>query len=218
MSRALSLILLVAWSSAARADKDVRQLFTDANAAFAVGEFNNAAELYQQAYKLKQDPALLYDAAQAYRLAGNSERALVLYKNYLMFHPHQKNADEVRAQIEKLKEALAAQEQAKTAPPISTVAPNGGSESAEPPRPAETSAQTSAPTQEAAPAPAVAVVSTTPADRKTPVYKKWWLWTAVGAVVVAAVVVGVVVGTSSSSPWNTAPPIGPGRSQAVLSW
>jgi tetratricopeptide (TPR) repeat protein len=206
-------------ASVARADKDVRQLFTEANAAFAVGEFANAAELYQHAYKLKQDPALLYDAAQAYRLAGNSEKALVLYKNYLVFHPHQKNADEVRAQIEKLKEALAAQENAKTAPPVSTVAPNGSSESAEPPRPAEATAQTTPPpAAEPAPASAANVVSASPSEHKTPIYKKWWLWTAVGVVVAGAVVVGVVVGTSSTSPWNTAPPIGPGRSQAVLSW
>ena len=32
-----------------------------------------------------------------------------------------------------------------------------------------------------------------------PIYKKWWLWTAVGGVVVVAVVVGVAVGASQNS-------------------
>ena len=35
-------------------------------------------------------------------------------------------------------------------------------------------------------------------DRPTPVYKKWWLWTIVGGVVVAGVVVGVTVAVLNS--------------------
>src|SRR5947209_6274074 len=34
---------------------------------------------------------------------------------------------------------------------------------------------------------------------QTLVYKKWWLWTAVGGVVVVAVVIGATVGTSDSA-------------------
>ena len=36
-------------------------------------------------YKLKPDPALLYNAAQAYRMTGNNHKALLLCKNYVMF-------------------------------------------------------------------------------------------------------------------------------------
>ena len=63
-------------------------LWQEANSHYAVGEFNAAAEKYQAAYKLKADAALLYNAAQSYRLAGNNEKALLLYKNYVMFYPN----------------------------------------------------------------------------------------------------------------------------------
>jgi hypothetical protein len=43
------------------------------------------------------------------------------------------------------------------------------------------------------------LVATAPPPRKTPVYKKWWLWTAVGGVVVVGVAVGLGVGLSGSS-------------------
>jgi hypothetical protein len=34
----------------------------------------------------------------------------------------------------------------------------------------------------------------------TPVYKKWWLWTLVGAVVVGGVTAGAVLGTQQNVP------------------
>ncbi len=55
----------------------------------------------------------------------------------------------------------------------------------------------------------VLVWETAPAPERTPVYKKWWLWTIVGAVVVAAVVVPVAV-IEGSSDWANLPPQGPG--------
>ena len=39
-------------------------LWQEANTHYAVGEYNDAGEKYQAAYKLKADPALLYNAAQ----------------------------------------------------------------------------------------------------------------------------------------------------------
>jgi hypothetical protein len=37
-------------------------------------------------------------------------------------------------------------------------------------------------------------------EKKVPVYKRWWLWTTVGAVVVAGVGIGLGVGLSQSAP------------------
>jgi hypothetical protein len=48
--------------------------------------------------------------------------------------------------------------------------------------------------------PAVApVTATKTAPERTPVYKKWWLWTAVGVAVVAGVAIGVGVGLSAGT-------------------
>jgi tetratricopeptide (TPR) repeat protein len=214
-------------SGLARAEKDARTLFQEANAHFAVGEFNEAGEKYQQAYKQKQDPALLYNAAQAFRLGGNNEKALVLYKNYVMFYPRERNVDDVKNQIAKLKEAIAAQEQAKTAPPINTVEPRTGRTVATAPtttpsttepttEPNASTTEASATPPSAAEPAATATTTTKPPDKK-PIYKQWWLWTVVGVVVAGGVVTAAVVATTPSREWNTAPPFGPGA-QSLVSW
>ena len=121
------ILVAIAWLLPALAfagsTDEAREHYEKATAHFAVGEFADAAVEYQAAYKAKQDPALLYDAAQAYRLANNPDKALILYRNYLQLYPSEANIAEVRAQIEKLKDAIAAADKAKTAPPTGTNEP-----------------------------------------------------------------------------------------------
>ena len=62
---------------------DARVHYDKATAAYALGRYADAAAEFEQAFTLKPDPAILYNAAQAYRLAGNKERALQLYRSYL---------------------------------------------------------------------------------------------------------------------------------------
>ncbi|HXU73410.1 MAG TPA: tetratricopeptide repeat protein [Polyangia bacterium] len=201
------LLLLVGWSSFALADRasEARDHYQNATSHFAVGEFAEAAAEYQAAFKLKPDPALLYNAAQSYRLANNPEKALILYKNYLQLYPNEPNADEVRRQIDKVKEAIAAAESAKTSPPTGTNEPK----QLPPPTTPESPPQT-----------AQAPVSVAPVAEKheTPVYKKWWLWTIVGAVVAGGVVTAAVLATRPSSSWSNAPDVGPGSSNALVRW
>jgi tetratricopeptide (TPR) repeat protein len=211
-----------------------RALSQEASAQYAVGEFTGAAEKYQAAYKLKPDAALLYNAAQSYRMAGNNEKALLLYKNYVMFYPNAKNVANVEQQISKLQEAIAAQEKAKTQPPTTTepasgvgaavgagiptgAAPSSSSPSAtpatEPPPAAATTAPAAvpaAPAPSASTAPATTLTATAPPAESEPIYKKWWLWTAVGVVVVGGVVAAVALSSKGGGTWATAPDFGPG--------
>ena len=206
-----------------------RVLAQEATTHYAVGEFTQSAEKYQSAYKLKPDPALLYNAAQAYRMAGNNDKALLLYKNYVMFYPNEKNVPNVQQQITKLQEAIAAQHKAQTQPPTTTEPPSTGAvtppaasavAAAPPPPPAAAEPPAAAP---AAPAPAVPaaapaaapaaslVAAPAPAaSSEAPIYKKWWLWTAVGVVALGGIITVIALSSGSSQPWNTAPDLGPG--------
>ena len=83
-----------------------RRAYDEATAAFGLGHYAEAAEKYETAFSLRPDPALLYDAAQAYRLAGNRGRALELYRNYLRLYPDRQNADEARNQVAALTKAI----------------------------------------------------------------------------------------------------------------
>src|SRR5712692_10401871 len=78
---------------------EARRLYRKAEAHFALGEFTDAAQAYEAAFRLKQDPALLYNAAQSWRLGQNEEKALVEYRNYLELFPHARNAATVRKQV-----------------------------------------------------------------------------------------------------------------------
>lgn len=181
---------------------DAKAHYERAMADFAVGDFANAADEYQQAYRLKPDAALLYNAAQSYRLAGNNDKALILYKNYVMLYPNQPNVDQVRSQIEKLKQAVAAQEQAKSNPPTSTVPVQPTPSPAPAPAPAPQTAPQPQPQLQVQAAPDALTAS---AERPRPLTKKPWFWATIGAsvLVVAGVTVGVVLGTQPHAPTAT---------------
>ncbi|HVZ75559.1 MAG TPA: hypothetical protein VHJ20_24465, partial [Polyangia bacterium] len=57
-------------------------------------------------------------------------------------------------------------------------------------------------------APAATLVSTPPANEgDSPVYTKWWFWTAVGVVVVGGVVTAVALSSGGSSSWSNLPDV-----------
>jgi tetratricopeptide (TPR) repeat protein len=188
------------------ADAEARQHYKAATGHFAVGEFAQAAAEYEASFKLHQDPALLFNAAQSRRLAGDNQKALVLYKNYLQLYPSNKNVPAVRDQISKLQDAIAADDKAKNSPPTNTVEPHGVVGEPTPPPPSTTTPPPPAATTPPAtsePAPMAR------SDEKPPIWKKLWFWTGIGVVVVAAVVIPVAV-VLSQPQWNNLPDQGPG--------
>ncbi len=193
-------------SGAAHADStsEARTHYQNGNAAFALGDFKQAAAEYELAYRLRQDPALLFNAAQAQRLGGNREKALIMYKNFVRLYPDNPNATEAQAQIEKLKTAIDADEKAKTSPPTSTVESGDKSltGSAPAPEPAAAAPAAASPSAERGPA------------AKRPLYKRWWLWTGVAVVVAAAVVIPTAI--VASKPAWTDVQVGPGAAHALF--
>jgi tetratricopeptide (TPR) repeat protein len=179
-----------------------RQAYDQATAAFGLGHYAEAAEKYETAFSLRPDPALLYDAAQAYRLAGNRPRALELYRNYLRLYPNRQNADEARNQVAALTKAL---EDEKSAPPVVASSPAPASPPpvtpivsvAEPSPAAPSSAP--APALPPAPPPSATLVTEAPpaAERQSSSGggSRTWIWIAVGAAVVVGGVVALVVAT-----------------------
>jgi hypothetical protein len=189
----------------------VRDYLDKATAAFALNRYAVAAENYEKAFELKPDPAVLYNAAQAYRLAGNKERALELYQSYLRMYGAEKRA-EVEKHIENLKQAIEKDHAVATSPPT-TPAPVGTTHDAPPPAPEPATPAPKAETPPAAaqlerPAPAAPAPVPTPAPAEpTPVLvtpasppanegsivTKPWFWIVVGGAVVAAAVGGFLL-------------------------
>lgn len=223
---AISLILVGALGLA-RADDaaDAKAYYQKATAHFAVGEYQEAATAYEVAFKLKQDPALLYNAAQSHRLAGDIPKALLLYKNLVKLYPTSKYATDSQEHIDKLDQTGPASaspqggappvEAASTQSPSSspTVTPTAAAPSilaTAPSATAETlptlTSPSLAPVRVSPPGPLV-TASVPPAPlTKSPIYKRWWFWTA-GGVALAAVVITAVAISSAGGTWSNIPDV-----------
>jgi len=79
----LSLLILSPAAFAGPAEDLARAKTKTGTAAFNLGQYNEAAADYEAAYKAVLDPVLLFNIGQAYRLAGNPEKALTAYRSYL---------------------------------------------------------------------------------------------------------------------------------------
>ena len=207
-TRVLVVLLVVSavvlWSPLVAADpaEEAKHHFEEGSKAFSLGEFQRAVTEYKAGFEVRPDPVFLYNIGQSYRLAGNLADAVSFYRSYLRNAPNAPNRREVARRIHDLEEQLASQKVLSTAPPNSPVAP-GGSAATEEPQPAAT---TEPPTTTTPPPPDEPTKTSAPVQvtashdsDQTPVYKKWWLWTIVGGVVVVAVVVGVGVGVGTAS-------------------
>jgi hypothetical protein len=204
---------------------EARAYFDKATAAFALGHYPVAADNFEKAFELKPDPALLYNAAQAHRLAGNKERAVILYQNYLRLYSKAVRRSEVETRVDELKKAIERDRQLATSPPITTMPsalPPGppASDLTVAPAPVVTApaAAATVASSPAKPAPlpaafgtgpsaAVLVAKPEPAEtEKRALFQKPLFWGAVGGVVAAAVVVVLIV--ALGGPKDPSPSLG----------
>ncbi|MCU1277149.1 MAG: ligand-gated channel protein [bacterium] len=198
-------VVMLLCVSVARGDAsdDARALFEHGTALYALHRFAEAATQFEKAFELKPDPAILYNAAQAHRFAGNKARSLELYESYLRLYGERPNAAEVSDHIRELRGAIDAERRATNAPPtgpaqMSPPRPGEPPPTGAVPRPAE-----AAPAVAATPAPSAAPVAVSTERTSRPLAKRPWFWVVVGgaAVVVATgVALGVTLGSSTKDP------------------
>ncbi len=185
--RSAVLLLCLGATGAARADEatlTAKEHYNRGTVAYGLGKYDVAAREYEAAFEKRALPELLFNAAQAHRLANNKRRAIVLYQNYLrLFGDRVQNTDEVQRLIGQLKSAVAAEDAATSSPPQGpkTVEPGGK------------------PTTVVDTKPSIVAAPPAPPRKRTPA----WVWGVVGAgaaVVIAGVAVGVVFGTRPHDP------------------
>jgi tetratricopeptide (TPR) repeat protein len=230
-SAAVFIATIAGLGSPALADrgKDAKKAYEEATAAFGLGRYGVAAEKYEAAFALRPDPALLYNAAQSYRLAGNKPRALELYRNCLRLYPDFPNAEDARNHVASLKKQIDEEQRSGASPPAAAAPVARPAEPAPPP--AAVAPAPAAPPPVAAPAPVAPMTapvapmpapvltapppaaSASPASSPTvlsngppasagedePLTRKTWFWVAVGAVVVAAGATAIALATRGTS-------------------
>jgi len=139
-------ILVSVSAVAAEPSAEARRLYAEGKAQYAQGHYTEAVTLFERSYALSESPALLFNMAQAHRLAGpdHCTDAVALYKSYLAAQPDAENKKEVEERIQDLGDCA----------PQQTAAPPPAVPGAERPAPA--------PAPATAPAPASAPATTPP--------------------------------------------------------
>jgi tetratricopeptide (TPR) repeat protein len=181
----LTVLLSLASAVPARADNlsQARAAYKIASQHFKLGEFQAALDGFKEVYRLHEDPTFLFNIGQCQRQLGQRADAVTSFRTYLVEAKHPANRDEVEAIITQLRGEIAAEE-AKQRDEAAAAAAAAAASAA-----AAQAAQSVTPTL---------VVDAPPPPRKTPVYKKWWLWTTVGVVVAVGIGVGLGVGLTRS--------------------
>lgn len=168
---------------------------------YALQKYAEAANEYEAAFELEPDPALLYNAAQAHRLAGGKTRALALYQSYLRLFPGQSNRNDVQRHIAALKIAIESDAKSRSNTPTDPIGPTTNNVPEPKPEPSKPEPQ---------PQPILVVTPPPKTDRKV----KPWVWGVVaGGVVVLGVGLGVGLGLGLSRTRYPDPSIGTVRPQ-----
>jgi tetratricopeptide (TPR) repeat protein len=188
--------------------------------------FADAAHEFEESYRLSHRPELLYNMGKAYDGGGDKARALAAYRRFLAALPDASDTPVVRARVDQLERLVGRLRLTCTiegaevrvdgvavgvTPLDAPIDVNPGTHAVEVAHEgystwrANVVGMPGAVTPvDARPASLVKIVRVeverAPAP---PLYKRWWLWTAVGAVVAAGAVTGGVLGARGA---NDVPP------------
>jgi tetratricopeptide (TPR) repeat protein len=213
----LNLAPRVGW--AGEGDKAVaRAHYETATRLYEIREYADALKEYKAAYLARPDAAFLFNIGQCLRKLDRNTEALDFFQQYLKkAPPDDPNRGLVEARIRNIHAGLNSDHDpfdksgaAKTAPPAAEVRPLPTPSQVSPPEPTHLPAAPSPVTAPSAPQPAGADLATPAAamevQASTPMYRTWWFWTGVGAVVVAGTVTAIVLasrGGGTSIPVTT---------------
>jgi tetratricopeptide (TPR) repeat protein len=126
MKSRLAIIVTLLAALPARADDNAnaaREHYRQGTQLYDLRRYREAAHEYEAAYQAIEDPALLFNIAQAYRFAGMYDDAIASYRAYLRHVPHSPNRAEVVARIQEMQDLAAAQRKQQELPPEGTQTP-----------------------------------------------------------------------------------------------
>ncbi|HMF42779.1 MAG TPA: hypothetical protein VKQ32_19040 [Polyangia bacterium] len=162
-----------------------------AREAFAAGRYEDALNLFAKLYAETLHPVYLRNIGRCHQKLKQPDQAIDKFNEYLA-KEKKVSADE-RKEIEgyiKDMQALKDEQARQSAPPpppppVTPINPNPPPPTANPPPPTYTGPPTGTTS-------GTLIAQPGPREEETPVYKKWWFWTGIGAVVAGVVIVAIV--------------------------
>jgi tetratricopeptide (TPR) repeat protein len=196
---------------AAEPDSDVvtaRKFTKQGTAAYNLGQYEEAAEYYQRAYRIVQDPLLLFNIGQSFRLLKKFDKALTAYHSYLRTAPADSpNLAQVEKQVAELETIVATQKDPLVEPSQVPAAPPLAPQQALPNPAPVTDVVPSAPFATPAvtrpeivsnPNVPLTTAPLYPSEHSPAFYTRGWFWGTVGGVVAAGVVTAVILSAGKS--------------------
>jgi hypothetical protein len=169
-----------------------------AKKACLLGEVDKGAEILADLYVDTNDATYIYNQGRCFEQNGKNAQAVLRFKEYLRKAKNLK-PEEREATLKKI-EALQSptdqrETQAGAAPSAGTAGQPGSATIANPPA---SLADPGSTTTSSDPLGISQSSSTPPLEESPPVYKRWWFWTGLGAVIVGGVVTGVLLSRQSA--------------------
>lgn len=190
--------------SAANAEEQARAHFRLGRAHYDNGDFAQAGIEFEEAYRISQRAALLYNIYLAYRDANDTRKAADALRKYLQLEKGIENRGQLESRLAAMDRALAAEAAQPKAAPAATPAATAAA-----PKPAPAPAAAPAPLPAAAapapepePAPAAAVASVEPHEKPFPVLPVVLMGTG-GAMIATSIVTGLMA-SSKHGEWDDA--------------
>ncbi|MGZ6143107.1 MAG: tetratricopeptide repeat protein [Myxococcales bacterium] len=115
--------LLLAAATPPESANLAREHFKAGQTHYALGEFQKAVEEFRETYRLRQEPALLFNIGQAYRQLHDWTQALFHYRQYLALRPDAPNRAEVEDLVGQMQRQLDLEAQQKAQAARSAAAP-----------------------------------------------------------------------------------------------
>ena len=104
---------------------EARALFLQGQSEYDLGHFPQALALFEQAYKKKNVPTLLYNIAQCHRQIGELKEARATYRAFLAKVPDSPYSALAREKLQEVDRALEAQATVRNAPPTGLATATG---------------------------------------------------------------------------------------------
>lgn len=195
------MILCAAAPSALGAGVDAKE--RAAKKACLLGDVNKGADILADLYVETNNPVYIYNQGRCFEQNGRNEQAVLRFKEYLRKNPslRKADADALLKRIDELQGSNGRQE-----PPAPAPAPEPKAQPIEPP--ARDLRPVAAEPPSEPQAPALVGLGTSESslpepEPSTPIYKQWWFWTGIGAVVAGGVATAILL-TRKSAPKSPA--------------
>jgi len=160
-------------------ERESRAHFQSGEAHFKASEFEEALAEYQAGYDAKPLPGFLVNIAQCQRRLGDLKTARATYQKFVLVAPDSPLVPQVRSMIAEIDNLLADTDKSK---------PASGDVDADDAKSDSAKAAPAPEPERAAPVLVAAGSSREPAPAPARSSHRWWLWGAIGAVVVGGAV------------------------------